>query len=104
MSSTKIDSVNTETYLNEGSNSMREMLENHNNIVISSNKINKYKNIETSLFHKSKKKRKKIYLNQPIMLLKNYFVQNTLIMKMIFQKRKINSSMMKKKKDLIINL
>ena len=35
MSSTKIDTVNTETYLNEGSNSMREMLENHNNIVIS---------------------------------------------------------------------
>ena len=55
-------------------------------------------------FISQKKKRKKIYLNQPIMLLKNYFVQNTLIMKMIFQKRKINSSMMKKKKDLIINL
>ena len=80
MSSTKIDTVNTETYLNEGSNSMREMLENHNNIVISSNKINEYKNIETSLFHKSKKKEKK-----------NLFKSTNYAFKKLFRSKHINN-------------
>ena len=80
MSSTKIDTVNTETYLNEGSNSMREMLEKHNNIVISSNKINEYKNIETSLFHKSKKKEKK-----------NLFKSTNYAFKKLFRSKHINN-------------
>ena len=114
MSLDKIETVNTDTILNEESdiNSNREMLykthlpplfefgnikhskkgnkEKYINIVTKTNKLNNVKNIDASLFHKSKNENKNNFYKSTNYAFEKNLVRNTLIMKMIFQKRKYN--------------
>ena len=114
MSLDKIDTVNTASILNEESdiNSNREMLykthlpplfefgnikhskkgnkEKYINIVTKTNKLNNVKNIDASLFHKPKNENKNNFYKSTNYAFGKKFGSNTLIMKMIFQKRKYN--------------